>query len=175
MRRKWFYLAVLAVVLVLAASIGNTLAYFSDYVRDEEAFPVQIDNTTTIDEEFDGSGNKIVTITNLGDAPVFVRFKAEATEGITLSASGTGWTQTSPAGMDDGYLYYGNELGKGESSSALTVLVTLPAFSSEEAAKRAGEEAHVAVLYESVPALYDTDGNPDLKTAWERGKVTVVG
>ena len=174
MKRNQLILAVLVVVLVLTASIGKTLAYFSDYVRDEEAFSVQIDNTTTIDEEFDGSGNKIVTITNQGDAPVFVRFKAEASEGIVLSANGTGWTQTSPAGTDDGYVYYTAELGKGEPTSALTVTVTLPTFSSEEAAKKAGEEAHVVVLYESVPALYDGDGNPDLKTAWERGKVTVV-
>lgn len=176
MKKYQIVLAVLAVMLVLCSSIGGALAYFSDRDIDQEILPIIIDNIPTIDERFDADGNKIVTIQNQGTAPVFMRFKVEASEIVKVSMSGSNWGTPESIGLEaDGYLYYTVPLAAGETASELTVTVTLPTYANEEAAHKAGEEAHVAVLYESVPAIFTgTAGTPDFLTAWERGTVTVV-
>ena len=168
MKKKQIVLAVLAVVLVLSSSIGIALAYFTDTDADIGEMPVAIDNRTDIKETVEGN-IKTIQIQNTGDGPVFVRFKVIATPGVGLAYSGTNWDETAPEGTDSSYLYYNVEVPAGGQTEDLTVTITFPTDGKK------GDEVNVTVLYESVPAVYLTNGNPDFATAWQGDPITIVG
>lgn len=185
MKKKYLFLTLLIVALVMFSSIGSALAYFSTYTTASGGYPVIIDNNPTIKEKYK-SGQKFVTISNVGDGPIFVRAKAIATAGVTLTYSeeeGSNlWTNNNLSNSTSGadYYYYTKTLeGKTEqtvdSTSQLIVTITFPSTPSNGAQSfKEGDEVNVVVLFESVPAIFLENGEPDFATAWTVGPVTII-
>ena len=76
---------------------------------------------------------------------------------------------------NDGYWYYQKPLYAGtaaHSEGAVTdpFVVTI----NLNRALKEGEELDVIVVYDSVAAVFNADGSPDLDTAWATGDIQVV-
>ena len=148
-------LVVLAVILVLGASVQGAMAYFTTYANADGGFVIHLGNKTEITETPPTDWTKHLVVGNQdGSVPVYVRAFALAGDNYTL-------TYSSPDGKwsdgGDGYWYYSEILLAGESSSVLDVKIgNIPAKENLEG----GEKFNVVVLYESTPVIYDADGNP---------------
>ncbi len=148
MKKNRMLLAALAALLILTASVGSALAYFTCYTLKSGERPITVRPTTTITEEFD-SWTKRVSISNTG-APCFVRLIAYAGEGITLTSTDADWQQEA-----DGYWYYRKILGTNDVTSVWNGHITgIPD------APRDGDTFNVAINYEYTPVLYREDGTP---------------
>lgn len=150
MKRRSILLAVLVLVLVLSASIGTTMAYFTTYSKADGDIPVDLGDHTEIQEQF-SQWTKHVTITSDEDSqPVFVRARAYGATGYTLTYSGAGWSNGG-----DGWYYCDAILYGGGSTATLDVLVGNVPESVED-----GEHFNVIVVYETTPVRYQADGTP---------------
>jgi len=151
MKRKSFVLSLLALVLILAAAINPALAYFTANDRADGAVPLTLGSKTVI-REYVHDLTKEVTIANTEGDPVWVR--AIAYSGVTYPLSVDGW---GVSGVGSGvWVYYPEPVYAGETTTALSVEVTdipdtgefyVPSF-------------NVSVQYESIPVLFDEDGDP---------------
>lgn len=183
MKKKYFVLMLLIAALVFSASIGGALAYFSTYTTAKGGYPVILDNNPEPKEEYE-NGVKSLTIENKGDGPIFVRAKAIATEGVNLTYQpGENWTSENLGGSTGtGYYYYSKALENKDATAALktttalNITITFPAHpvTDENAQFAIGDEMNVLVLFESVPAVYNSDGTEAFELAWTTGPVTVV-
>ena len=162
MKRINLILAVLAIILVLCASIGAASAYFTTYTDARGGYVIHMKYESEISEKVEGNV-KQVTISNKADEgtangtyPVFVRARVFAGSDVNASSAGPDWNYS------NGYYFYTIPLFTGESSKTLNITVT-PATNSTV---RAGDPIDVLVTYESVPAVFTAAGAPDLETAW---------
>lgn len=151
LNRSAIVLVALAVVLILTATVGTTLAYFTTYATAKGSVEISfaLSEETKIVEDLDGS-TKVVHIENAeGSRPVFVRAKAFSGSTYPLAYEGSGWIQG-----DDGYYYYGTSssnltiLEPGASTSDLDVDITFPQGAVD------GDSFNVVVVYETTPVLY---------------------
>ena len=110
MKKNRMLLLALAALLILTASVGSALAYFTCFTLKGGERPITVKPTTTITEEFD-SWTKRVSISNTG-APCFVRATAYIGEDLTITFSGENWRDGG-----DGYWYYEKILGTNEVTS----------------------------------------------------------
>ena len=184
MKKKYFVLILLIAALVFSASIGGALAYFSTYTTALGGYPVKLDNNPEPEEVYD-KGVKSLTIENKGDGLIFVRAKAIATEGVNLTYQpGESWTENNLSNSTDGagYYYYSKALENkdaGETlkkTTALNITITFPShpITDENVPFAIGDEVNVLVLFESVPAVYNSNGTEAFELAWTTGPVTVV-
>ena len=154
MKHRNRILAVLAVVLVLAMSIGPSWAYFTATTSTAGSATIHVKPTTTIDEDVI-EGAKRVVITNVGAEDVFVRARAYAGEAAgNITYAGEGWRDGG-----DGWWYYDEILTtteEGKDSEEL--LVTISALKDDKDGLEDGQNFSVVVVHESVPARYDDDG-----------------
>lgn len=149
MKKKNACLAALAVVLVLTASIGSAMAYFTAYTTAAGGYTINLGSKTTIEETF-SDWTKHVVISNAEKSePVFVRARAFGGSAFTITGSGSGWRDGG-----DGFWYYEEPLAGGSSTAELT-------FSIEGVPENAlvGDSFNIVVVYESTPALYHEDGS----------------
>ena len=152
MKRKYLILTIIMTVLVLGASIGGTISYFTAYARASGGLTLSFGAGTTITEPEPVAWTKHLTVTNNSDSvPVYVRAKAftgtDYQSGLTYS--GEGWS----AGAED-YWYYAEPLAPGASSAELLVHIgNVPEEPKE------GDQFNVIVVYESIPVQYDANGN----------------
>lgn len=146
MNKRRLLLALLAVIMVLSVSIGPALAYFSTYTVAEGKKPIKVVPDTTIDEDVANETQKVVTVTNAGNAPCFVRATAFAPTGVTLgTAGGNGWE----AQNSEGFWVYTAVLMPGESTGMLEIPISgIPATANE------GDSLNIAVVYESTTAIW---------------------
>lgn len=165
MKKRHLILAVLAIVLVLCASIGAASAYFTTYADARGGYVIHLSYETKIDEEVD-AGVKKVWITNepKGDTgeglyPIFVR--ARVFHGndsvVTVAGSPTGWAQ----GTDRAF-YFDTPLYTGDSTTILQFDISV----ADGANVKPGDPVDVIVTFESVPAVFKADGTPDMETSW---------
>lgn len=173
MKRKPIFLAMLALALILCGSVGSAVAYFTTYADAKGGYVIRLREETEIEEEY-GQAQKKVTISNkAGSSPVFVRAKAFCGESYTLTYTpGASWSQAVP-GLDnpEGYWFYLLPVEGGGATQPLTIHVDDVLLDEDV---KIGDTVNVAVVYESTPAVYDAAGNPDLKTAWTLGEITVI-
>ena len=169
MKKKNVFLAVLAVVLVLSASIGAAVAYFTTYAVAKGGYTIRISNRTEIHEETP-QGQKIVTIKNTGKGTVFVRVTEFHGDDwvVTPILEGNDWEAVDVEGQT--YWRYTKPLEPEEITSSLTFKITQ---ANKDEKWQQGEERSIIVVYESVPALFTKDGLPDLDTAWNVGEVKI--
>ena len=162
MKKRHLFLAVLAIVLVLSASIGAASAYFTTYADARGGYMIHLKYESEIEEEVEGNV-KQVKISNIADAdtedgtyPVFVRARVYSGNDVNTTVSGTNWN------LNGEYYYYAKALFTGESTDVLNITVE-PA---ENSVVRPGDPIDVLITYESVPAVFNPDGSPDQETAW---------
>ena len=179
MKKRTLILAVLAVVLVLSASIGSAVAYFTTYATARGGYVIYLGDRTEMEEHI-SNNRKTVQIFNraqsagdIGKYPVFVRVKAFTDSDGTLDYSANTGSLWQP--RNDGYWYYQKAIYAGTSEhpeDAVTdpFVVTI----NLSRALKEGEELDVIVVYDSVAAVFNADGSPDLDTAWATGDIQVV-
>ena len=156
-RVRYLILAVLLPVLILSATVGTTLAYFTTYTRAVGGQVISLGSETTITETFSNGMKHLVISNDENSQPVFVRAKAFST--LELKYEGEGWSASLPAGSisdgGEGYYYYQLPLDAGKSTEELTVSFTLP----NKETLNEGDYVGVVVIYESTPVKYDAQGN----------------
>ena len=159
--RKWLLL-LLAVALVVGASVSSTWAYFTDSNTVKGGYVIHLKPDTELHEEV--KDHKYVTIKNKEDATssVFVRvmaftgtkyepyLKYEGTANWKLGAKG--------------FYYYQLPLAPGETTDVLKVLISKELLPEDDATLE--EERNVIVVYESTLAVFKENGDPDFETAW---------
>ena len=155
-----------AVTLTASLSVGSALAYFTTYCTAEGSYTMTMGfPETDIEEEVDSAG-KHVTIQNTGDYDCFVRVKVFVSSPVDMNASysGQGWESRS-----DGYWYYTPVLTAHTDSQEFLVSFEYPE----------GEEApdsfDIIVVYESVPVLYNENGEADMELSWNNTASIITG
>ena len=180
MKKRHLILAVLAVVLVLSTSIGAAFAYFTAFTEAKGGYVIHLRDETEIYEEWKNGqkviqiGNKARTNDDIGKYPVFVRVKIYAGSDVSITEpTDTGWVKDS-----EGYyryqsaLYCGNPPAVDTNSLTTPLNVKVDAVSGQE--YKVGDTIDVIVVYQSVPAVFMANGEPDLDTAWATGNITVL-
>ncbi len=154
MKKTSLLTALLAVCLVLTASIGTTWAYFTSYVEAKGGYPIELNEKHTpppeIEERF-AAWVKTVRIKNAEDGePVFVRVRAYGPEKYPLTYTDElhNWTLAS-----DGWYYCNDVLMPGARTAELKVKIN-------DVPEKAviGTDFNVIVVFESVKAQFNADG-----------------
>ena len=159
MKKKRILLPLLATVLIIAAAINPSLAYFTANAHAKGGYPIRQGTTTTVDERFD-DWTKHVTIKNTEGVPVYVRARAfagaEYQEGLRYT--GKDWESGG-----DGWWYYSSAVAEGQTTAELNIEITKRPVATENA------DFNVIVVYEATPVQYDEHGNPATpqKSDWE--------
>lgn len=148
MKKKTMILAVLAVVLVLTASLGSAWAYFTASTEASGGYKITLNTGVTPDESFSDWTKHVTVTANEDSMPVFVRAIAYAGSQYKLDYLGEDWELGA-----DGYYYYKNVLNASESTSELLI-----AIGNVPDDALVGDAFNVIVKYESTPALYNEDG-----------------
>ncbi len=149
------FILILAAVLAVGLITAPALAYFTDHTSANGKIPVELGYETQVEENVDGFV-KSVTVNNEGPEGCFIRARAFAGDGITLTYEGKGWSKPS----DDGWCYYGPVLEAGETTDALDITISEVPENAQE-----GDRIDVTVVYESTKALYAENGDP-LEPDW---------
>lgn len=166
-------LFLLALVLVLSMSVSTAYAYFTASVTPKGGYVLKIGYTPPINE--DVAGDKTVWITSKTGSPtVFVRAKAftgaQFQQALRYSAEDEYWRDGLPGSDPDGYWYYMKPLEGGSSTSKLYVQVHVTSEQFPDGVfpdgVQPGDQINVIVVYESTPAVFKEDGDPDFTTAW---------
>lgn len=156
-------LFLVAVLCISTSAIGSAQAYFTTYCQAKGGNQLELGSTTEIDEEF-GNWTKQVSITNTAadGQPVYVRVKAfgPSTYPLTYDDGNTGaWSYGA-----DGYYYFNGVLEPNQSAPTLNVRISgVPSAVSSGgvagAAPEVGDNFDVAVVYETTPVQFDSNGN----------------
>ena len=168
MKRKSYWLSLLALLMIVTLSVQPALAYFTSNTSATGSATLNLGYTTEITEDVKDLV-KTVTIQNTKGNPVWVRAIAYCGETFELTVSGWGST----VGRNE-WVYYGEPIAEGEATAALTVAVTGIPEDSEFPVK----SFNVSVQYECIPVeTYDADGNPvaPLAADWENSELVIVG
>lgn len=157
MKKKNILLAALAAVMVLTSAVGAANAYFTTNTAAAGTRTLHVGSNTDIEEEF-SQWVKYVRVTNSDTSqPVYVR--ARAFHGSQYKVSYESELDVGGAAMwtlgSDGYYYYRDILGAGETTQA-ALKVVIDANSIPEGT----ESFNVTVVYEASPVQYDSEGNP---------------
>ena len=142
---------IMAILLLCLVNVPSALSYFTTYVRAKGSLQLHLQEHTKIHEPDVVEWKKHVEIAVDKDSdPVFVRVRAFAPSEIEddLQYLGEGWQL-----KEDGYAYYDKVLQAEETAAVDVFIAERPADPQE------GDTFHVVVIYESVPALYDAQGN----------------
>ena len=145
----------IAIVLVVAAGVQSSYAYFTTYAESEGGETVRLVHSEEIYEEVEDL-SKSIRITNNAEKsqPVFVRARAYVGSMFEEYFSYTpdaGWSDGG-----DGWWYYEEVLDPGESTSTLVAALSeIP----EELMNAYQNKVNVVVVFESTLALYEYQGD----------------
>lgn len=158
----------IAAVLVITASIGMTMAYFTDHNSASGYAPLKL---TTDSKIYEGKDNteKNVYVKNTGEADMLVRVKFFGPEQMVVTPPADGWTYNE----EDGWYYYNEALGEGEDTSAhkinAKIEVKAEGDTPEDVARKMaelGDKLQIAVVHESTILAYDEDGSLIVPAGW---------
>ena len=168
MKKKHLFLAALAIVLLLCSSIGTTMAYFTTYTGANGGYVIHLGHKSVIHDVY--TDVKEISIQNVADStedvgkfPIFVRALVyHGNDSIVTPQASDNWT---PEGE---YFYYEAPLYADTVTSAMstTSILKLKVDPNPEADIKPGDLVDVVVTYQSVPAVFDANGNPDRVTSW---------
>lgn len=152
MKRNTFLLLVLAIVMVVSASIGTAWAYFTVSDGAEGSQTVGLaGGSSTVTETFDSWTKHVVVTNDEGSAPVYVRAKAFYGDEYDVTMTGSeGWT----AADADGWYNYSGILNGGEATTELLLRIDGAPESAE-----VGDSFNIVVVYETTPVQHDASGN----------------
>ena len=151
MKKHYFRTALLtclALVMVLGASVGESLSYFTTYVTAQGGHTIYLRNVNVwVDETVDGNTKQIV-MRNTGEEECFVRVRVICGSLVELDFANTeaGWYDGG-----DGYWYYSDPLPVGGASTTLRTAITFKGGTDRD--------YNVIVIGEATPVLYDQNGN----------------
>ena len=165
MRLLIYILPLLAVVLVLSAGIGMASAYFTTYVTAKGGYVIHLNYETEIHEDVSQWTKRVSLYNREGSSPIFVRAKVFFADPYTLEISGANWVLDS-----EGFYRYQLPVYGGQ-STADELLIHISGIPEDA---KPGDDFNVIVVYESVPALFNEDGSPDLDKAWATGDKTII-
>ena len=187
------FAVVLLSVLLAAAVFGAVFAALRDTTAKVENLLDPASVTCSVDEEFDGTEKKKVTVKNTGDVAAYIRVKVvinwtdkdgkvimyvpddykyvvgsvNTAEWTRLGGTGTGTgTGTDPGTVDitDGYWYYNGIVNPGKFTSAL-----VDSIKAQTPAEKAKYNMNVYILAEAIQAVpnqVDSTGNPVSVEKW---------
>lgn len=152
-------LTIAAVLLVLVTAVGLAGAFFSDYDHGIGKSIVNIGGNTTIEEDVQDK-QKTIMIHNNGEGEVFVRLSiyGPEAEGMTVTP-GDGWSKD-----EDGFWYYQNVLPAGADTSQIVADIANVPLTVDLS------ELDIIVVHQSVPVVYDAEGNADMAASWAAAK-----
>ena len=161
-------LVFVSLILLVTVMVPNALAYFSTYTQTKGMKIVTIGDESQIEEREVKKGIKPIIISaDAGSLPIFVRVKAIHVSSITTKKVDEASEDYAPSKWkqsDDGYYYYSDALdgveGGYDQSATLLLKVNIPSTLVAEN----GDEIHVVVVYEAIPAK-GTTNDPSLWTA----------
>jgi len=170
MKKKYLILTVILAVLVMGASIGGTMSYFTTYCDAKGGLPIRLGYSTRIKEEFSGKEKRVAVVNEAGSVPVAVRAKVFYADDVEPTISGTNWTQTLPANWklqdgDEDYWYYTGILNaedpenKEQAETDFTTEILSVKFEWPEDPQQ-GDNFDIVIVYESTPVKYMEDGTP---------------
>ncbi|MDO5445343.1 MAG: hypothetical protein Q4F31_06975 [Eubacteriales bacterium] len=148
-------LAVLALVLLVASSVGIAHSYFTTYTTADGGHTVFAKSQIEIHEGVKNL-SKSIQLENTGRHECWARVLVVYPEGYKVTkSSGTDWSE---AADGSGYWYYNKILPAGATTPvALTVEIEVPDTVSDEDLQK---QFNVVVIEECVPVLYNEDGTP---------------
>lgn len=150
LKKSYMAVVVLAVLLLIAASMNAVQAYFTTYVTASGEKTVVLDDRIETYEEVKGL-EKTIGIRNTGKYDCFGRVLVIAPDGYTVTKiSGNEWAQA-----EDGYWYYNRIIPAGETSADLLV-ISIGGIPADQPLN-----FDVVVIEEAIPVVYDANGNPD--------------
>ena len=171
MKKKQLFLVVLAVVLILGASIGSTIAYFTTYAGGNGGYVIHLGHQSKIHDVY--TDVKEIRIQNVADTaddvgkyPIFVRAMIyHGNDSIVNPVASENWT---PEGE---YIYYELPLyadleANYPSAMSTTSILKIDVQPNPDADLKPGDLVDVLVTYQSVPAVFDPNGNPLRALAW---------
>lgn len=139
-------LAAMAVVLPLSAGIGSAFSYFTANAGSQGRLEVEIGPPDTEITERFGDWTKHVTVTNVGEVPVYVRVQAFSGSRYPLEyITNDSWT------ADGSYYVYNEILPPGGETVQLDIKIS----GVEETDK---DNFNVIVVYERTPVQYNENG-----------------
>ena len=167
MNRYRKLLVFVSLILLVTVMVPNALAYFSTYTQTKGMKIITVGDESQIEEKEVKNGIKSIVISaDDGSSPIFVRVKAIHITGITTSTSTSDWSKV------DDYYYYAYPLdGFNDTSYSKSVALELAVNIPADIKDRVGEEVHVVVVYEAIPATTETN-DPSL---WTAENVQIVG
>lgn len=157
MKKKNWLITALALLLIVGASIGTALAFFTASTTTTGDINMQLAYQTTIEEPIPTDWTKHVVIRAKDDSdPVFVRVRAFAASDLTLTYPVTdGWTK------EGDWWYYGEPLEKGGASQELQIHIGDIYEKPED-----GDTIDVIVVHEYAPVRYNAAGVADRDASW---------
>lgn len=153
-----------AVTLTASLSVGSALAYFTTYCTAEGAYTMKMGFPDTDLEEHVDEEGKHIWVENTGEYEAFVRVKVFAPENLNVSFNpSNGWEYH----MDDDYWYYSPVLQADGKTTELLVSYTFPVDEApNDEIDTRPDEFNIVVIYESVPVLYNENGDADMMLSW---------
>jgi predicted ribosomally synthesized peptide with SipW-like signal peptide len=154
---KKVIVTVFSLVLLLIASVGMTVAYFTDYESAKGGAVLKLSGQTELKETVEDN-NKTISIKNVGKTDMIVRVKVIGDPKKLTFNAGANWIDNREV---DGWWYYGKILkgspdgDNGESTTDLFAGVS----------GTVGEtDFDIVVVHEASRTVYDVDGegNPVL-------------
>ena len=178
MKKKHLVLAAMAIVLVLCSSIGTAIAYFTTYAGGNGGYVIHLGHKSVIHDVY--TDVKQISIQNVADGPedvgkypIFVRAKVyHGTDSIVTPTEYANWR---PVGE---YFYYLDPLYADQNPSAMSTTSTLKlkVYPNPAADIKPGDLVDVIVTYQSVPAMFDANGNPNMEKSWANQEaITMLG
>ena len=144
---------VVAAAMVLFASIGAALAYFSDYDKAAGDKQISLYGETRINEN-PSDDSKTISIENVSKDNVSMIVRAKVIGPVKINFDkGANWVE------EDGWWYYTKVLAKGDSTTNLVASWQIPADSDLEI-------FDVVVVHESAIATYDASKNVIIPDGW---------
>lgn len=151
-------LILLSVISLLLISVPSALAYIFIHKDDKASNSVTLKYKEEIDETVTELSKDVIITADADSDYVFVRvtsfITADLKDKMIQNTEGTDWTYS------DGYWYYKKPIKDGESTEALSVYYGGLPKNPED-----GDNFHVVVVYESVPALFSETEKTGL-SAW---------
>lgn len=153
MKLKKYFIIAAALALVSAASVGTTMAYFTDTKQATGGVTLSLgDSKITPHEDVDEENMiKHVTVENTGNYDVFIRVKAVYGSNYDVAltdGSDEGWELNA-----DGYYYYKNVVKAHETAPVLNLKVSVKDDS------QVPDSFNIVIVEEASLAIYDADGN----------------
>lgn len=149
MSKKKKILIAAMVIMALAITVNETLAYFSTYVRSKGTKPVSLTETVRFKEENVDGGKHVVITAAENSNPIYVRVRVYAIDEVLeqlVYSNTAGWNYNG----GENWWYYEQPLYANQ-SAILDVNL-------KEDAQITVEKFNIIVIYEFIPATMGSNG-----------------